>query len=302
MPEADALLQGLLEAQNADGGWSYTNGSSWTEPTAFALLALGSYLTGAPYGGRAPDARTPRVETAMCMNAQARACDWLRRQQRADGGWPPHPSVAVSTWVTSLAHLALPDVALTRDRHRAAVEWIVGQIKSEPGPTSRFVLDVARLVQQQPAGGSPWFPGTAAWVAPTALSAISLSAAARRTQDSTLLEYVEKGKQYLLATRCYDHGWNHGGSKFRSQNAESYPEITGLALLALKDVPAAELKRSLDRAEAFLAAPGSSEALSWLELGLWRHGRVVPTTPTSFPIRAIRAKSLRLLALARWTP
>ena len=293
MPEAAELLQGLLRAQNVDGGWSYRKGSSWTEPTAFALLALGLC------------SRLGLHRNATCYNtgtSAARASTWLRHHQRSDGGWPPHPSVEVSTSVSSLALLALPDDTLAPDRRRQAVDWILQQIKPEPGPASRFVLGIARLPQQQPPGGSPWFPATAAWIGPTALSAISLSAAAHRDDDPKLLPAVQKAKQYLLATRCNDHGWNHGGSKFRSQNAESYPEMTGLALLALDGVPASELNRSLDRAEAFLPAPGSSEALSWLQLGLVRHGRNASNAATGFPCRTTREVALRLLALARWAP
>ncbi len=161
-------------------------------------------------------------------------------------------------------------------------------MKPEPGRAERFIFRIARLSQAQPPGGSPWFPGTAAWIGPTALSAISLADAARRDQHPELISCVEQARQYLLATRCDDHGWNHGGSKFRSQNAESYPEMTGLALLALQGVSASELDRSLQRAEAFLAAPGSSEALSWLQLGLMRHGRNVPTPVPRLPCRTTR--------------
>lgn len=282
MAEASQLLDQLSQAQNVDGGWSYQQGSSWTEPTAFALLALAAHS----------------ATRASCL----RACAWLRNHQRSDGGWPPHPATDVSTWVTSLALLALPEDALPSARRRGALDWMLHQLKPEPSPLERFIFRAARLTEPQAPGGSPWFPGTAAWIGPTAFSAIALTAAARRDHDPKLLFAARQAKHYLLATRCEDHGWNHGGSKYRSQNAESYPEMTGLALLALDGVPSSELTRSLARAEAFLAAPGSSEALSWLELGLLRHGQTVADSGVHFPCRTTRDVSLRLLALAQWKP
>ena len=80
--EEKLLQQKLLAYQNADGGWGYGKGSSWTEPTALALLAL-----------------------PIRSEARAQASSWLRKMQNPDGGWPPQPSVAESTWVTSLAVL-----------------------------------------------------------------------------------------------------------------------------------------------------------------------------------------------------
>ena len=78
----------LVSAQSEDGGWPFHPGAtSWTEPTALAILALGALQLGEP-----------------CLRGQ----QWLIRQQRSDGGWSPTANVAESTWVTSLALLALP--------------------------------------------------------------------------------------------------------------------------------------------------------------------------------------------------
>ena len=74
--------------------------------------------------------------------------------------------------------------------------------------------------------------------------------------------------------------------------------MTGIALLALYGVPAAELNLPLKLAEAHLDSPASIEARSWLQLALTRHGRSVTAFPTSLPCRTIRDVSLRLLALA----
>ncbi|MBV9304250.1 MAG: terpene cyclase/mutase family protein [Acidobacteriaceae bacterium] len=278
MAEAENLQRNLLETQNADGGWAYGRGSSWTEPTAFALLALETRGKGA---------------------AHERGCAWLLSKQRTDGGWSPHPSVNVSTWVTSLAVFALADANLTAQNRDRAYEWIVGQIKPEFSPLQRIVMRWQGVPRnEETSGGSPWFPNTAAWIAPTVMSVLALSDALRKTHAAKLQAEVSRSKQYILSRRCLDGGWNHGGTSYRSQNAASYPEMTGMALLGLRGVPASELDRSIDLAERNLSSPGSIEGLSWLQLGLMQHGRDCRDIKTDLACRTIRNVSLRLLALA----
>ena len=66
-------------------------------------------------------------------------------------------------------------------------------------------------------------------------------------------------------------------SRFRRDalgyDSDSYPETTGMALLALHGTTGPEVTQGLKRGEQHLAACQSSEAASWLRLGLGAHGR-----------------------------
>ena len=73
-----------IERQNRDGGWPYIRGASWTEPTAYAILAL--LAPGEPV-------------------LAERGMRWMRAAQRRDGGWPLRPGVERNTWVTALEAL-----------------------------------------------------------------------------------------------------------------------------------------------------------------------------------------------------
>ena len=281
--EADQLQQRLLEAQNPDGGWAYQQGTSWTEPSALALLALAAHRSaGAAYkGGRS----------------------WLLKTQKPDGGWAPAPQIETSTCMTSVAVLALSYPEFEPPALAGGVRWILAQENGETPALERIALRLLGASPPKAPGGSPWFPGTAAWVAPTAMSVLALTRAARAAppnspQSEQLESAVRRAQKYLLSRTCRDGGWNHGGSSFRSEDAESYPEMTGIALLALQDVPHAELARPLARAEAFLSRPQPAEALSWLQLALMRHGRSMPSASAPVVCRNNRDICLRLLALA----
>jgi hypothetical protein len=135
------------------------------------------------------------------------------------------------------------------------------------------------------------------------MSVLALTHAARTDLPNApghkrLCASIRQAQQYIFSRKCRDGGWNHGGSSFRSEDAESYPEMTGMALLALQDAPRSELERPLQRAETFLSCPQSAEALSWLQLALMRHNRNVEISSTPVVCRNNRDICLRLLALA----
>ncbi len=271
------LTSSLLQAQKADGGWSYQGSTSWTEPTALALLALAS--------------------CSVLSSAYERGCQWLASQQRMDGGWPPNAQVPLSTAVTSHALLALSDLGPKASAHRG-IDWMLRHIK----PQLTLGERIGSWWQGRPSaenvmGGSPWFPGTAAWIAPTVMSVLCLADARCKQGRHDLTPIIAQGKQYLLSRRCQGGGWNHGGSRVYSETAPAYPEMTGLALLAFDESELPLVSNDLALAEGMLASPQSGEAQSWLRIALTKHGRSCAAYDANrFPCRTVRETSLRLLA------
>ncbi len=269
----------LRTLQNTDGGWPYQRGGgSWTEPTVLALLALqvnGELDTGA-----------------------LRAFDWLRRLQRTDGGVRPRPAVDESTWVTSLALMFGPD-RLGADFHARAMAWVIQQTGEES--TFLFRLRLALLGKKPNApvnhAGWCWFPGTAAWVGPTCHAILALRHAMRVRPSGNIRARIEQGQAFLLDRMCKDGGWNHGSIRALGYDTGSYPEMTGLALLALAGTDAAKLERSCALAEGYLREARSAEACAWLRLGLKAQGREPAVAPAP-PARTVRDMALEMIASA----
>ena len=228
----------------------------------------------------------------------------MTQSQRADGGWAPQPQVDVSTWLTSLAALSLLQQHWQVPSRNKALAWLKKQ-QAQPS-ASLFVRTIAFLNSKQiPQGnrsGTSWYPGTAEWVYPTAFAVLAFLQAERLTGDKGFGDLGRKGQEYILSRRCSDGGWNHGGSRYLKEEPFSYPEMTGLALLALGGVPSQELATAFSRAQILASYPASGEGASWLQMGLAKHGIPFSAPSVNFPCRNPREVALRLLALSANDP
>jgi squalene cyclase len=271
-------ISNLLAGQRADGGWGYHRGGSATEPTVFALLVLSVAGCGQTEGAK-------------------RAVQWLRINQRPDGGWPPNPTVDQSTWVTALPMLLPEPLRSSLDLGRA-LEWILAQQGRESKPIERFkaFLRGDRLPVDASQEGWPFYPDTAAWVGPTSFAILALQQFSR---DPRARERCRLGREFLLSRMCPDGGWNYGNSRVLGYDLPSYPETTGLALLALYGTSSRSLTKSLDEAGKQLDRSESLEARSWLQLGLLAHKRPLPGTAVQMRNpRSVLEMSLTLLVSA----
>jgi hypothetical protein len=247
------MVDFLLKKQNADGGWPYLNGGSWTEPSIYAALALLK-------AGEATAAR--------------RGIDWISRTVRADGGWASRPGVGESSWVTALAAL-IPEEYLGETAHRRAIHWLLGTRGEDT--TMLYALRERLLGRSASTDcahpGWPWTRGAAAWVGPTAAALIALERENRRRPSAAVAERAETGRNFLLTHMCAEGGWNHGATNAWGYDMAPYPETTGMALLALRGVHAPQMDRALGAGLKFLTAR-SADAQNWLRLGLGAHGQL----------------------------
>lgn len=282
MAEAQALLDRLLASQNSDGGWPYKRGSSWAEPTAFAVLALQSH------------------QNSPNQSVWERGISWLLARQKPAGGWAPNANVGECTSVTSAATLAILPFASRREPAKldAALTWTANNVYRDDLSLGLLLARALNLPPAHAPGSVAWYPGTAGWVTPTALSTFVLFRAARETNRPDLLKVAALSGSYLYNRRCIDGGWNHGGSKTRSEDATSYPETTGIALLALRAASITAPPDSIALAHRFLNHPESIEGLSWLQMALQSANQTIPDPPNMPTPRHNRDVALRLLALA----
>lgn len=229
-----------------------------------------------------------------------RGLRWLLRSQRSDGGWAPRPDVDQSTWVTALVLFLLADHQYSAQAGRA-VDWLLAQTGRESGRLQRL----RRLLigfEQDPStkfSGWPWYPETAAWVAPTSLTILALEKIDRVLKRPDVEARIESGRQFLLIRMCEDGGWNHGASRALGYEAASYPETTGVALLALHGARWPKLNMALSAGERHLMTCRSAEGVSWLRMAMTAHSRAIePLSAKPFTCRTVVECALCLLAEA----
>ncbi|MEN6536842.1 MAG: prenyltransferase/squalene oxidase repeat-containing protein [Bryobacteraceae bacterium] len=229
-----------------------------------------------------------------------RGLRWLLRSQRSDGGWAPRPEVDQSTWVTALVLLLLADHKYSTQAGRAA-DWLLAQTGRESGWIQQLRRRLIGL-EQDPSNkfsGWPWYPETAAWVVPTSLTILALEKAGRVLKRPDVEARIESGRQFLLARMCGDGGWNHGSSRALGYEAASYPETTGVALLALHGARWPKLNMALSTGERHLRTCRSAEGVSWLRMAMMAHSRTnEPLFANPLTCRTIAECALCLLAEA----
>jgi len=79
------------------------------------------------------------------------------------------------------------------------------------------------------------------------------------------------------------------------RDTPSYPETTGIALLALQGINL-DIEPSLHCAERHARNPKSSEGLHWLQLGLHAHRRNPLLPPTRYRDSTVTQVALRMIA------
>jgi hypothetical protein len=267
-------IQLVVSKQNRDGGWPYSRGSSWTEPTVYAILAL---------------------LAAGELEPASRGVDWLRAAQLPDGGWPPRAGFDESTWVTALVAL-LPPGQLGDAAHARAIGWLLDTGGEESTAMYRLRMWLLGEAQSREQGW-PWIRGTAAWVGPTSLAILALQNEMGRRPSAAIARRVEQGHRFLLGRICEGGGWNHGSVRALGYESTAYPETTGMALAALRGVQCPETERALNVADRFLAECRSADALNWLRIGLMTHGRLPGgyCPPAQLACRTLPETSLDML-------
>lgn len=218
----------MLAAQNPDGGWGYQPGKeSATEPTAWALLALGS---------SAKSSDDPNAISSATFRGRV----WLRAAQLPNHSWPAFVDFPEGRWLTSLACIALLQSGESEDRVAAGAKWLCGEWPGDSKPwrvmVQKMFAKKNALRQNSALRGWSWTPGTSSWVEPTACALILLHELSKAKVNIAEAEKRRALAEAMLYDRmCPGGGWNAGNSEVYGVAGEPLIGPTVWALLALQE-------------------------------------------------------------------
>jgi hypothetical protein len=240
----------IAAAQHSTGGWGWRpNSEPNTECTSLALLAT-----------RLDSSRAGRA-------AYARGRAWLLGCQNLDGGWPVSQQVPGSSWMTSLAVIALSADGEAQPHALRGASWLLGSRSRGEGLLVRGLRRVFRMDAAVDHDlnllGWPWAADTTAWVEPTSWALLALKRVRSTWAYAAADMRIRQGDSMLVDRMCVGGGWNYGNRRVLGEALEPFPDTTALALMALQDVPSeATTGVSIRRLETLLDGQQSTLTLS----------------------------------------
>ncbi len=276
------LLSHFQKTQNADGGWPFlsgeghSGGESRVEPTCWAVRALADSSEG--------------LQTYI-----ARATEFLKAQQLAEGSWPATSGMQSGGWMTSLACSTLAQFAGNEKAVAAGVEWLCDDYPRDSSPWQKLLKNFQskkHVAHNDEFRGWGWTPRTASWVEPTAFALMAFAASAS-AQSGQLAKSIADRRALatgLLYDRmCAGGGWNCGNPRVYGVDGEALILPTCWALLALRHAPEhANRALSLAWLKKSFAHIASAGSLAVAKITLENYGTLpcdtgVPTSAPSAP-------------------
>jgi hypothetical protein len=192
------------------------------------------------------------------------AVAWLQAAQNADSGWGFARDDRQSGWMTAWAVLALARAGGPTQVVDRGAAWL---LRTQAVDTSASA-SAAELQQSKTVLGmdltlraSPWLPGQASFVEP---SALALWALASIPPSPAIRARVDQVVRYLVDRRCQPAGWNVGNPMMFSRALPPRACPTAWTLLALaKAAPEAIRPEDSDALRGDMRIDGGALALAW---------------------------------------
>ena len=283
----------LLEAQNDDGGWGFSQGlESRVEPTSWALLAV----TEISIGG-------------SCTESISRGYKFLERAQLVDGSWPAASGQRTGSWVTSLACWALRSRSDMSPRLARGVRWLEDDVPGDARFWWRLVRGVVTFTsgkrvnaQNQAYWGWSWTRRTASWVEPTAQALIALGMAPVESSSRDAQQRRDLAEKMLFDRMCPGGGWNCGNPRVYGVPGEPLVGPTVWALLALRAHPnRQEIRISLDWLAQNWMKIESPGSLALAHIGLQAYGKRISEIRVALAGLCARGEFAWTVPVAAWT-